>query len=555
MTEPPQPPNQPPTPSGYGHLPGPPQQGYGFPPQGANPYAQPQPPTVPMAQQQGGYGFPPPGTPPGMPPGPPVPGAPGGPGAPGAGRRKTAVVIAAAVAGVLVLGTGAWFAFGDSGSDKPVAQGPASADPQPSASASVDKGDGKGGNGSVEQTDLNAGRKPGEDKVLWLKTAALQGPGAGIPTKGMWVLGDTVIKTVDKSIVGYAVTDAKEKWKLDLKAEICGFTDQITPDGRTVVMVQDGGEGANANCNQIKLVDLKAGKEIWTKPLEKEGIFDGDINADVTLTGDTVAFNRMGGTSAYRISTGDKLFAGKDVKEGCRPDRYAAGNGRMLGFSYCADADRTVEIQDADPVTGKKTWSYKLPKGYDVAGVYSVSPPVLDLRDRDANKRAVLALTDTGQKRASMDAQGSFEINCGVGSSEDLQACGTSAVDGDTLYLNTTTDNGKNNEVVAFDIGSGKVKWRHAAGEKKSIFNLSAGNGQVTAYRLGAYNEPGEIVSLAAAGGAPKTLLKLPSGPAAKIESSFMFSRRAYVDGRFFLSVTDLTANGKDEKLLMAFGK
>ncbi|WP_392891300.1 hypothetical protein [Streptomyces sp. LN699] len=72
MTEPPQPPNQPPTPSGYGHLPGPPQPGYGFPPQGANPYAQ-QPPTVPQQQAHPGYGYPPP-----MPPGPP----PGGPAAP-----------------------------------------------------------------------------------------------------------------------------------------------------------------------------------------------------------------------------------------------------------------------------------------------------------------------------------------------------------------------------------------------------------------------------------------------------------------------------------------
>ncbi|UQX01503.1 PQQ-binding-like beta-propeller repeat protein [Streptomyces sp. RerS4] len=555
MTEPPQPPNQPSTPSGYGHLPGPPQPGYGYPQQGgANPYAQQQPPTVPMGnpQAQPGYGFPPPG----MPPGPPFPGGPAGPGGPGTGRRKSAVVIAAAVAGVLVLGTGAWFAFGagDSGGKEPVAQGSTPADPKPSGSPTVDKGDGNGGNGSGEQTDLNAGRKPGEDKVLWLKTANLQGPGAGIPTKGMWVIGDTVIKTVDKSIVGYAVTDGKEKWKLDLKTEICGHTDQTTPDGKTVVIVTDGGEGANANCNRMKLIDLKAGKEGWTKEVQKEGIFDSAIDADPTLTGDTVAINRMGGTSAYRLSTGDKLFAGNSVAEGCRPSSYAAGNGKMLGFAYCSDADRTVEIQDADPITGKKTWSYRLPKGYEIAGVYSVSPAVIDVRNRDENKRAILSLTADGKKRASMEAQGSFDINCGIGSTERLQGCGNAAVDGDTLYLKASQDD-KKDEIAAFDIGTGKLKWRHAAGDKRGLIPLSAGNGQLTAYRAGALDQPGEIISLAAAGGAPKTLLKTPSGPAAKIEGSFSFGRRAYVDGRFFVSVTNLQADGKDEKLLMAFGK
>lgn len=321
MTEPPQPPNQPPTPSGYGHLPGPPQQGYGQPPQGANPYAQqqtpqpqpppqqsPQPPTVP----QGGYGFPPPGAPTVAYSAASVPGGP-------ARGRRTAVVIAAAVAGVLVVGTGAWFAFlkgDDSDPKKPVAQGSTSADPKPSGSPSVDKGDGSG-NGGSDQIDLNAGRKSGEDKALWLKTAKLTGPGAGIPTKGQWVVGDTVVKTVDKSLVAYAATDGKEKWKLDVRTEICGLTGQVTPDGKTVVIVKDGA-GDSATCDQMKLIDLKAGKEVWTKQVQKEGLFDKEIDASLAFTADTLVVNRMAGTSAYRLSTGERLFSGTGP-EGCQP--------------------------------------------------------------------------------------------------------------------------------------------------------------------------------------------------------------------------------------------
>ncbi|MEU3722912.1 PQQ-binding-like beta-propeller repeat protein [Streptomyces sp. NPDC031705] len=545
MTEPPQPPNQPPTPSGYGHLPGPPQPGYGYPPQGANPYAQ-QPPTVPQPVAQGGYGFPPPG--PGMPPGPPAPGAPG--------RRKGAVIVAAAVAGVLVLGTGAYFAFlGDDGKDPktPVAQGSTPADPKPSGSPSVDKGDGSG-NGMAEQTDLNAGRKSGEDKVLWLKTAKLTGPGAGIPTPAMWVVGDTVVKTVDKSVIGYAVTDGKEKWKVDFRTEICGYADQTTADGKTVLTVKDG-EGSNATCNQMKLVDLKAGKEGWTKELVKENLFDGAASVGMALTGDTFVVNRMGGTSAHRVSTGDKLFSGQSA-EGCQPSQYAAGNGKLLAVALCMDDDKTTEIQDADPVTGKKTWTYRLPKGWRVGSVLSVSPTVIDINNREESKRAIVSLTPDGKKRASMAAEGSFETNCNAGSTENLQGCGNSVVDGDTLFLRTAADKGFDNEVVAFDLGTGKAKWRRKAGDKRNWYPVKAGNGQLIAYRSNALREPGEMVSMAAGSGEPKVLLRMPSGPAANIESSMVtFQVRAFEDGRYFTSATRLIGEGKDERLLMVFGK
>ncbi|MFD8026161.1 PQQ-binding-like beta-propeller repeat protein [Streptomyces lavendulae] len=559
MTEPPQPPNQPPTPSGYGHLPGPPQQGYGYPPQGANPYAQqqtPQPQQAPQSQQpqqpptvaQGGYGFPPPGAPTVAYPAASVPGGP-------PRGRRTAVVIAAAVAGVLVVGTGAWFAFlkgDDSDPKKPVAQGSTS-DPKPSGSPSVDKGDGSG-NGGSDQIDLNAGRKPGEDKALWLKTAKLTGPGAGIPTKGQWVVGDTVVKTVDKSLVAYAVTDGKEKWKLDVRTEVCGLTGQVTPDGKTVVIVKDGA-GDGATCDQMKLIDLKAGKEVWTKQVQKEGLFDREIDASLAFTADTIVVNRMAGTSAYRLSTGERLFSGSGP-EGCQPRVYAAGNGKLIGVATCQDTDRTTEVQDADPVTGKKTWSYRLPKGYDVNAVYSVNPTVIDASNRDTKQRAVISLGNDGQKRASMSAPGNFALNCGgSSSSEGLQNCGDAAVDGDTLYLATGNEAGDNNEIVAFDLASGKAKWRTAAGDKRNYIPLKAGNGQLTAYRTGALDEPGEIVSLAVGDGKPKVLLSLPSGPAAKIEGSFLFAQQSYEGGRFFLSATRLNGDGKDEKLLMAFGK
>ncbi|MFD3695628.1 PQQ-binding-like beta-propeller repeat protein [Streptomyces sp. NPDC058646] len=550
MTEPPQPPNQPPSPSGYGHLPGPPQPGYGYPAQGDNPYAQPSPYGQQPPAQPAGYGFPPPPPgPPGMPP--TVPGMhPGAPGTPP--KKKTTVLIAASVAAALVVGTVAYVGFfrGDDKDPKqPVAQSSPPADEKPSASPSVDKGDGSGDGG--EEADLNSGRKQGEDKVLWLKTSKIDGPGAGVEAEGQWVVGDTVVKSVWKSVTGYGATDGKEKWTLTFPAEICAVTDQMTADGKTVVLYKDG-ESDSANCNQIRMVDLKAGKEGWSKEVPKEGMFDLFAGSTLSLTGDTVSVNRVTRASAFKVSTGDKLFA--TPNEGCQAGSYIGGNGKMIGIATCQDADRTVEVQDADPATGKSAWTFRLPKDFKVTSVYSVDPLVLDIGNEAKKERSIVVLGPDGKQRTTVTGEGSFATGCGSAFSRSLQ-CRSGLVDSNTLYLPTAPAAGTGNEIVAFDLGTGKVKWRIPAGDKRTLVPLKAEGGQLTAYREAEYDQGGEVVTVPAAGGTPTPVLRHPSGAAAPVESSFHSPKMDYVDGRFFLSVSRLLAKGKDEKLLMVFGK
>ncbi|MFZ3470836.1 PQQ-binding-like beta-propeller repeat protein [Streptomyces sp. 4.24] len=568
MTEPPQPPNQPPTPSGYGHLPGPPQPGYGYPQQGENPYAQQPPQPQPQQPQQppqqgapqgpygqqppGGYGFPPP--PPNMPPGAPsAPGMP--PPAPGKPNKKLAVVIAAAVAGVLVLGVGGYFAFvKDDGKvkDQPVAQDSAPpADDKASPSPSVDKGDGSG-NGSGDEEDLNAGRKQGEDKVLWFKTSKIDGPGSGVDSKGQWIVGDTVVKTVWKSVTGYGIADGKEKWTLTLPAVICGITDQ-TADGKTVVMYEDG-ESDTASCNQMRMIDLKSGKEGWSKEVPKEGLFDSFISPELAIAGDTVVVNRVGMTSAFKVSTGDKLFDNKRA-EGCQPGDFVALNGKMIAIATCLDADKTVEVMDADPTTGKNTWTYKLPKGFQVKAVYSLDPIVLDLGKTEGKERSIVVLGPDGKQRTTVAGEGSFPVGCGGSFDHSLQSCGSSRVDANTLYLSTSVDDGKANEVVAFDLGTGKEKWRTPAGEGRTLTPLKAAGGQLVVYRKAQGERGGEVLTVPAAGGTPTAVLRNPSGPASTVEGSFFSPVIDYADGRLFLSASHLLAQNKNEKFLMVFGK
>ncbi|WP_327283781.1 outer membrane protein assembly factor BamB family protein [Streptomyces sp. NBC_01205] len=562
MTEPPQPPNQPQTPSGYGHLPGPPQSGWGhqpavagggYPQQGDNPYAQ-QPPTQPVhpvqpapyVPQQGHLPPPPPGMPTvGMYPGAGAPQPPAG--------KKTAVVIAAAVAGVLVLGAGGWFAFfGGSDDDvkKPVAQSSGPADAEPSAG--VDKGDGSG-NGSEQTEDLNAGRKQGEDKTLWLKTAKIDGPGLGVESAGQWIVGDTVVKSVWKNLTAYGITDGKEKWTIAFPAPVCSVTRQTTAEGKTVVMFKDG-DGDSATCNQMKQVDLKAGKEGWTKEVPKEGLFDIMTSPSLGIIGDTVAVSRSGTASAFKVSTGDKLF-GSATAEGCKPDSYVADKGKMIAISTCYDEDMSSEVSDADPVTGKKTWTFKLPAKYKVGAVYSLDPLVLGIGNEEKKERAIVVLGPDGKQRATVSGEGNFATECTNGLFRSVEVCNTTAVDANTLYMPTVTESGKANEIVAFDLGTGKAKWRTPAGEGRTITPISAANGQLIAYRKATAEQGGEVVSIPAAGGTPTALLRNPSGTSAPIESSFYTANLDYAGGRLFVSQTHLRAQGTAEKLLMVFGK
>ncbi|WP_327735800.1 PQQ-binding-like beta-propeller repeat protein [Streptomyces nojiriensis] len=543
MTELPQPPNQPPTPSGYGHLPGPPQQGYGFPPQGENPYAQqpaypPQPPTVPQQ----------------WPAGPAGSGGPGGPGSgPGAApKKKTVLLTAASVAAALVLGGVGYVAFSDDDKDpKPVAQEPA--DAKPSGSPSADKGDGNG-DGGAQQTDLNSGRKQGEDKVLWLKTTKIDGPGMGVDAAGQWVVGDTVVKSLWKNLTGYSVTDGKEKWTLPFPAQICSVAPQATAEGRTVVMYRDG-EGENTSCTQLRVVDLKTGKEVWSKEVPKEGLFDIFTSPTLSMIGDTVTVSRGGNASAFKISNGDKLFA-SPVGDGCNPDSYEAGNGKMIGLVTCTDEDSTAEVHGIDPVTGAKGWVYRLPAKFKVTSIYSVNPTVIDIGDEKTKQRSIVVLGPDGKQTATLAGEGSFAVGCGdTGLFRSLATCPSAVVDANTLYLPTAAGTGKTNEIVAFDLATGKDKWRVPAGDKRTLTPLKAVNGQLIAYRKADEEQGGEVLSIPAAGGTPTALLRHPSAPAAPIERTFTLPKLDYVDGRFFISSTHLRAQGQDEKLLMVFGK
>ncbi|MEU5400993.1 PQQ-binding-like beta-propeller repeat protein [Streptomyces sp. NPDC005963] len=558
---PPQQPPQQPGPYGqqqpgaYGQQPGP----YGQQPSaGAPGYGYPQQ-TAPYPQAPGPYGYP--GAQPQY-PGGPVPPAPPTGGGPGRFfKGKPGVIIAAAVAALLVIGGGAYLiAGGDdegSGKKKNVSK---SADPKPSTSASVDEGDGTGGEKADD--DLNAGRKSGEAKVLFLTTNDVDLPRNGSDVFGPWVAGDVVAKAMYREVAGYSVTDGSKKWSVPVATEVCSAPVQASADGKIVVGVKNG-TTEKAKCLDLQLIDIKTGKAGWKKSIPEGFGFSGLSEFTLSISGNTLTAAGTGSSYGFSLTDGRQLFKGPT--SGCKPFAFAGGP-KLLAASSCPTADYNKpqqQIHEVDPTTGKHRWTFKLKPGWEVDKVYSTNPTVVSLIQREPKQWAILALNANGTQRSQIDGgKDKFRPRCGgsfVIFGENLEGCTGVAADANTFYMATEGKRlGGANEVVAFSLDTGKAKWRSPAIGDRAMTPLRMEGGDLLVYQSGSFDKGGAVATIAPTGGAPKVLLQHPESTA-RIEGTIWTPRMVYADGRFFMASSRVSASNdaeeKQVKTMMAFGK
>ncbi|NEE26744.1 PQQ-binding-like beta-propeller repeat protein, partial [Streptomyces sp. SID7982] len=425
------------------------------------------------------------------------------------------MVVAAALAVVLAAGLGTWFLVSDSGDDdpkKPVATG--SNDPKaPSESPTVDEGDGSG-DGREAGDDLNAGRKPGEAKVAWLQKNDIDLPRNGSAVQGPWFAGDVVAKAIYRSVSGYSVADGKQKWKLDLPADVCATPNSPTPDGKIVIGVKNGTTD-RANCSVLQMVDLNTGKAGWKKEIKKNGNWDFLSDIGLAISGDTVAVGRTGNSNAYRVSDGKELFG---TPEGnCKPFAFSGGDKLIAAVSCRTDDAKNPQnqVQELNPATGKPRWTYQPPRGWEVSKVYSSTPLVVRLEHEEKKQYTIVALTESGKLRSQLTPGKSDKLTADCGNSfaifgEKLEGCSGVAADANTFYIATEDDSSgtaRTNKVIAFDLNTGKPKWEAPAPAERVLKPLGMEGGDVLLYMRPKYDTAGAIVTLPPTGGTPKTLL------------------------------------------------
>ena len=116
----------------------------------------------------------------------------------------------------------------------------------------------------------------------------------------------------------------------------------------------------------------------------------------------------------------------------------------------------------------------------------------------------------------------------------------------------------RTNKVVAFNLNTGKPKWKAAAPAEQTVKPLRMEGGDVLLYVVAGYNKGGGIASLAPAGGSPRMLLQHPESTS-EIESSFYDAKIVYAGGRSFIASGRVSARNDEEELetktMMAFGK
>ncbi|MEW1697907.1 PQQ-binding-like beta-propeller repeat protein [Streptomyces sp. NPDC093249] len=569
------PPGTPPpaAPGPYGQQPGygPPQQGqpgpygqqppYGYPQQGQpgpygqqpGPYGQPQNPYG----QQNPYGGQP--TQP-MYPGAPTPPPPTGGGGPLKGR--TGVVAAVAAGAVLVAAVATWAVVGGGDEKEPVAAPPASASSSaaPKPSESVDKGDGSG-DGSNGEEDLNAGRKDGEAKVAWLLKNDVDLPRNGSDVFGPWIVGDTVVKAMYKGVDGYSLADGSVKWHVDLPFKLCAAPSKPSADGLMVFAHAESAKDG-AKCTALQQIDLKTGRAGWKKDVPKpKGLFAFSDNT-LAISGGTLTVAGTSSAYGFSLADGRQLFTAPTT--GCKPFAYAGGS-KLVSAMDCSSGSGGKKIQavgPVDPATGKPKFTFRLQPDWEVDKIYSVDPLVVSATQREQKKWTVFALAPNGSLRSQIQGgKDKFAPSCGGGFvifGRNLDGCTGVAADANTFYMATESGYRTGNEVVAFDLNTGKPKWRAKSPSEQAVIPLGMEGSEVLLYVKAGFQRGGGVATLAPTGGAPKMLLKHPES-ASEIETTFYSPGYAYGDGTFVVASGRVSAsNDTEEKLvktMMAFSK
>ncbi|MEU4920086.1 PQQ-binding-like beta-propeller repeat protein [Streptomyces parvus] len=535
----------------------PPQQGFGAPYEPRpGVYGDPgQPPPGPLPQPS--YGYPPF-------PAQTAPAPSGGSGGGGRSRGRVAGLVAAVLAGVLVVGAGVWFVVGgDDGSDGKKAVAKESAAPKRPGGEPR-----RGMTPAPGADELNKGREEGEAKVRWVQKNGVDVPSSGGAVRGPWVAGDIVAKAMYRTVSGYSVEDGTRRWSLPLLADFCAAPTLPSADGKVVLALRADTTG-ESDCDRLQMIDLTTGKAGWTATLDRSGSMDGLSHIAMAVNGDVVTVGRLTRTDAYRIGDGKHLWG--RLPGFCQPYALTSGDVPLAAVDCRKDPgeDGTPdqEVRRMDPATGRTVWTYEVKKGWRIDQFYSVDPPVVSLRkdeDTPEPQWAIVFLNADGTFRAQpVPGKEDFAVRCGEGG-ENLDNCIGVATDDDTFYLTTEAAPVRgelSNAVVAFDMRTGRIKWKVPAPYAQLLYPLRVEDGEVLLYLRpsppGDSRVGGGIMALGPQGGALRPVLRHPAS-AADAEGGMSWPAVRYSDGRSLIIRGRVGADDDEEELdqetMIAFG-
>ncbi|MET9952621.1 PQQ-binding-like beta-propeller repeat protein [Streptomyces sp. NPDC006339] len=489
----------------------------------------------------------------------PVPGPgfdPGFGAAPGPGpdaqpprrRRPGPVPLLAAVLALLLVAAGGAYLLKERAAD----QRRTDAKPGPSATASPGEARPSRTTAPVPQAEriptaaeLAAARKPGE-AAAWIAQDPADLPRGSTLAHNFWVVGDTVVQAVYKKVTAYRLTDGAEVWSIPLPHPVCEVPVDTTADGRVVVVHRNRDSERGSRCDQMRMIDLRTGRQGWHKELVQTGSMDSTIIVHAAISGDTVAVVQGMKAAAYRMGDGTKLYdILKEDPGGCYPDDVAGGR-RLLVIDICAlgAAEKGYgRVRSLDPASGRVLWRHDTPRGRKIDKVLSTEPVVITTLDKVvfADDWRVVALHPDGRVRGTVDPRGKGFKHCADAgdAGEGVQNCPGAVVGPDTVFLGTE------GKLGAYDLTTGKLRWGVQENTGRRLHPVLAAGPAVVVYEGATPSRPGQLRRIGP--GAEKAVLLLQHPAAARKQEYDTFAGTlAYVKGRFLVAPS--TVSGDDDR-------
>ncbi|MFE4264666.1 PQQ-binding-like beta-propeller repeat protein [Streptomyces sp. NPDC056883] len=486
-----------------------PQESYGYPQQ------QPQPVTAPMYAAQS----------------PAVPAAGGGG---NEVRTQLMIVGAALLAIVLIVGGGFWYVSGDDkgSGNQPVADG--------SASPGGDKAPGGGG----------TEKAPAKTKSKTLVNVPMPDSAEIVQIPGSWLTDTTYAKSDMGKVVGYNVADGAKKWEIPLNANVCAASRWVS-DNKTAILFDEAlptAEKKYQPCNQIGVIDLNSGKLLWKATSKSQNGGDKPITfAEVTVSGQTVAAGGLNGGAAWNLADGKVLWSAKTDADRCEDLGYGGGPALAVIRRCGQYPNYALSAQSLDPVSGAQKSSYKLPAGLDGAAIVSTKPLIVAADVNDTSKNAtgvsdLFVLDDGGQLKARISlTSGNYDPECGT----EVEDCTNMVVGNGKLYLPSEehegkADSGRTNEIVSFDLETGKLTADRAdAGERSTIYPMRMDGSNLIAHKVPPYDGGGQVVSIDGKTMKETVLMQNPATKESqRAETQFLADSAEfhYGNGRYFIA-------------------
>ncbi|MGW1546996.1 outer membrane protein assembly factor BamB family protein [Streptomyces sp. NPDC002346] len=240
-------------------------------------------------------------------------------------------------------------------------------------------GEGKGGSGS----GLGGGKEKAPANTR--ATVAFQLPEPKVTdvtaVNGSWLTDKAFVKTGVNEIVAYDKVKGTKLWSIALDGQLCAASRHMSKDFKTAIAFE-AGKATKANkyppCTQVGALDLTTGKLIWSKSVTAASGGDDAIRFDeITLSGTTVAAGGTEGGAAFDLATGAERWKPKVSPDGCYDKGYGGGEALAVVRKCGTYDDPQLVIQALNPTTGAPLSSYKMPPGVEYASIVSTKPLVV----------------------------------------------------------------------------------------------------------------------------------------------------------------------------------